>query len=253
MRVAERWFSHVEIDDGVILIREPHVDPWLQANVFLVRGRDRDALIDSGLGLGSLRAELADLFERPVVAIATHRHFDHVGGLHEFEEVVVHRDDAEAVRTGDLFASVDVADYPDEEFTGYDDRPTSMLRALPREGFELSDYRIEPAEPTRVVEDGDTIDLGDRSFTVLHLPGHTPGEIGLWEAETRTLYSGDCVYESGMLLDELEESNIPDYVASMERLRDIDVRVVRGGHDDEFGRPRLLELIDDYVGRRGVR
>jgi hypothetical protein len=37
----------------------------------------------------------------------------------------------------------------------------------------------------------------------------------------------------------------------MERLRDLDVRVVRGGHDDPFGRERLLELIDDYVARRG--
>jgi glyoxylase-like metal-dependent hydrolase (beta-lactamase superfamily II) len=251
MQVAERWFSHSVIDDDVVMIREPNVDPWLQANLYLVRGRDRDALIDSGLGLASLREELADLFERPVVAIATHRHFDHVGGLHEFDEVVVHRDDADAVREGDVFASVDVADYPDEEFSGYDARPDRLLNALPRAGYELSDYRVLPAPPTRVVDEGDTIDLGDRSFTVLHLPGHTPGEIGLWEAETRTLYSGDCVYESGMLLDELTESSIADYVRSMQRLRDVDVRLVRGGHDDEFGRERLLELIDDYVARRG--
>jgi glyoxylase-like metal-dependent hydrolase (beta-lactamase superfamily II) len=251
MRVAERWFEHAEIDDDVLVIREPHVDPFLQANLFLVRGRERDALIDSGLGLGSLRGELGELFERPVVAIATHRHFDHVGGLHEFEEVVVHRDDAEAVRTGDLFASVDIDEYPPEEFVGYDDPPTRLLNALPRPGFALGDYRVEPAAPSRIVDEGDAIDLGDRAFTVLHLPGHTPGEIGLWEAETRTLYSGDCVYESGMLLDELPESSIPDYVRSMERLRDLDVRVVRGGHDDPFGRERLLELIDDYVARRG--
>ena len=68
------------------------------------------------------------------------------------------------------------------------------------------------------------IDLGDRALTVLHLPGHTPGEIGLWEETTRTLFSGDCVYESGVLLDELPESNIADYVLSMERLRDLSPR-----------------------------
>jgi glyoxylase-like metal-dependent hydrolase (beta-lactamase superfamily II) len=87
---------------------------------------------------------------------------------------------------------------------------------------------------------------------VLHLPGHTPGEIGLWEAQTRTLFSGDCVYESGDLLDELPESDIAAYVRSMERLRDLPVRIVHGGHDDDFGRERLLELIDDYVARRGA-
>lgn len=250
MRVAERWFEHREIDDGVVLITEPYVDEFLRANLFLVRGRDRDALIDSGLGLGTLREELADLFERPVVAVATHRHFDHVGGLHEFEEIVVHRADADAVATGDLFASVSIEDYPPEELSGYDP-PEALLTAFPSADFDPSTYRIRPAPPTRIADEGDTIDLGDRAFTVLHLPGHTPGEIGLWEASTRTLFSGDCVYESGVLLDELPESHIPDYVASMERLRDLDLRIVHGGHDDSFGQERLTELIDAYVSRRG--
>jgi len=95
------------------------------------------------------------------------------------------------------------------------------------------------------------IDLGDRRLAVLHLPGHTPGEIGLWEEATGLLFSGDCVYESGILLDELPESNVADYVKSMRRLRDLPVRIVHGGHDDSFGRGRLLELIDEYVARRG--
>jgi glyoxylase-like metal-dependent hydrolase (beta-lactamase superfamily II) len=73
----------------------------------------------------------------------------------------------------------------------------------------------------------------------------------LWEDETGTLFSGDCVYESGVLLDELPESDVADYVRSMERLRELPVRIVHGGHDDSFGRERLLELIDAYVaGRR---
>jgi glyoxylase-like metal-dependent hydrolase (beta-lactamase superfamily II) len=249
VRVAERWFHHEPVDEGVVRILEPHVDGFLRANLYLVRGRDRDALIDSGLGLASLREELADLFERPIVAIATHRHFDHVGGLHEFEEVVVHRADADAVASGDVFASLTIEDYPPEELSGYEP-PEALLTALPREGFEPATYRIRPAPPTRVVEEGDVIDLGARSLTVLHLPGHTPGEIGLWDEATRTLFSGDCVYESGVLLDELPESNVADYVASMRRLRDLDVRVVHGGHDDSFGRGRLLELIDGYLERR---
>jgi glyoxylase-like metal-dependent hydrolase (beta-lactamase superfamily II) len=102
-----------------------------------------------------------------------------------------------------------------------------------------------------VVDGGDEIDLGDRTFGVLHLPGHTPGEIGLWDEATRTLFSGDCVYESGVLLDELPESNIADYVRSMRRLREVSARIVHGGHDDSFGRERLLELIDGYVLARG--
>ena len=249
MRVAERWFEHDTVDEGVLRIREPHVDPFLQANLFLVQGRDRDLLVDTGLGIGSLRGELGELFERPVTAVATHRHFDHTGGLREFDEVVVHRDDAEAVANAEGFASLVIEDYPPEELSGYE-RPASMLTALPHEGFDLGSYAVTPVTPTRIVDEGDQIDLGDRRLTVLHLPGHTPGELGLWEEATRTLFSGDCVYESGVLLDELPESDVADYVRSMERLRDLPVRIVHGGHDDSFARPRLLELIDGYVRTR---
>jgi len=249
VRVAERWFEHEEVDEGVLRIREPHVDPFLQANLFLVRGRDRDLLVDTGLGIGSLRRELADLFERPTMAVATHRHFDHTGGLYEFEEVVVHRDDADAVANAHGFASLVIEDYPPEELSGYDP-PVSLLTAWPREGYELASYAVTPVAPTRIVDEGDEIDLGDRRFEVLHLPGHTPGELGLWEEATRTLFSGDCVYESGVLLDELPESDIHAYLRSMERLRDVPVRVVHGGHDDSFGRDRLLELVDGYVRTR---
>jgi glyoxylase-like metal-dependent hydrolase (beta-lactamase superfamily II) len=249
MQIAERWFSHREIAEGVIEIREPYVDPFLQANLYLVRGRDRDALIDSGLGLGSLREELGELFERPLVAVATHRHFDHTGGLFEFDEVIVHRDDADAVANAEGFASVVIEDYPPEELSGYEP-PETLLHAWPSPGFDPRAYAVRPVTPTRVVDEGDTIELGDRTLNVLHLPGHTPGEIGLHDLATRELFSGDAVYESGVLLDELPESNIPDYVRTMERLRDLDVETVYGGHDDPFGRARLLELIDDYVARR---
>jgi hypothetical protein len=54
-----------------------------------------------------------------------------------------------------------------------------------------------------------------------------------------------------MLLDELPESNVADYLRSMARLRDLPVRVVHGGHDDSFGPERLRDLIDDYAARRG--
>jgi glyoxylase-like metal-dependent hydrolase (beta-lactamase superfamily II) len=250
MRVAERWYEHETLEDGVFRITEPNVDPFLRANLFLVRGRDRDLLVDAGLGLASIREQLATLFDGPVVAVATHRHFDHTGGLHEFDEVVVHRDDADAVSNAEGFASLRIEDYPPEELSGYEP-PPSLLTALPRDGFDPASYAVTPVTPTRVVEEGDEIDLGDRRFEVLHLPGHAPGEIGLWEADTRTLYSGDCVYESGVLLDELPESDVPAYVRSMIRLRDFPVRVVHGGHDDSFGRERLLELIDEYVRARG--
>ncbi|MGB1101560.1 MAG: alkaline phosphatase family protein, partial [Pontimonas sp.] len=69
---------------------EPHVDPLIRCNIWHVRGRDRDMLIDTGLGIASLRNASQDIFDKRLMAVATHTHFDHIGGMHEFDERVVH-------------------------------------------------------------------------------------------------------------------------------------------------------------------
>ena len=86
---------------------------------------------------------------------------------------------------------------------------------------------------------------------MFHLPGHSPGSIGLWEQATGTLFSGDAIYDS-YLLDELPESDIPVYIRTMKRLRELPVDVVHAGHKASFGRARFVELIDAYLAWRDV-
>ena len=95
------------------------------------------------------------------------------------------------------------------------------------------------------------VDLGNRTFEVLHFPGHSPGSIGLWEAATSTLFSGDAIYD-GPLLYALEGSNIDDYIRTLERLRELPVTVVHGGHDPSFGRARMVEICDTYLKKWGA-
>ncbi len=63
-------------------IWEPHIKPFYRCNVWHLRGRDRDLLIDSGMGVVSLRERVALVAERPLLAVASHTHFDHVGSHH---------------------------------------------------------------------------------------------------------------------------------------------------------------------------
>ncbi|WP_406337156.1 hypothetical protein [Streptomyces sp. NBC_00649] len=49
------WFRVTTIDSTLTLIDEPHVHELLDANTWLVRGRDRDLLVDCGLGVGAFR------------------------------------------------------------------------------------------------------------------------------------------------------------------------------------------------------
>jgi glyoxylase-like metal-dependent hydrolase (beta-lactamase superfamily II) len=110
-------------------------------------------------------------------------------------------------------------------------------------------FRTPSATPNREVEEGDRIDLGDRDFEVLHLPGHSPGSIGLWESATGVLFSGDAIYD-GPLLDDLPDSDIAIYCKTMERLRELPVSVVHGGHEPSFGRERMVEIADAYLASR---
>ena len=78
-QVAQNWFSHERIRDDLYLITEPHYHWFNRANIWLVRGRDADMLVDTGLGVSSLKAYLAQLLDKPLKVVASHVHFDHSG------------------------------------------------------------------------------------------------------------------------------------------------------------------------------
>ena len=237
--IADHWFETRRLSDEVTLIWEPHVDRGTRCNIWHVRGRDRDLLLDSGMGLVSLRRHVSLVTEKPLLCVASHAHFDHVGGHHEFEERLVHQAEADILSRPTRHNTVIEGYVSEETFT-----------ALPWEGFDPESYAIQPAPPTRLLKEGDVIDLGDRHLDVLHLPGHSPGCIALWEAASAALFSGDIVFD-GPLFDQLYHSKVEDYVESMERLRTIPVETVHGGHYPSFGAVRFHELIEEYLaGKR---
>lgn len=250
--VAARWFERRRVDDDVTLLWEPHADPLVRCNIWHVRGRDHDLLVDSGLGIVSLREAAADLFEHPVTGVATHYHYDHTGGMPELDERLIHPLEAAIVGEGAVWGSLTLDDMPDLKAdlaaAGY---PVGdlLIDALPDEAYDVAGYALPAWEPTRLVEEGQLVDLGDRTFEVLHLPGHSPGSIGLWDEAGAVLFSGDAIYD-GPLLDELPDSDVPAYLQTMQRLRELPVEVVHAGHEPCFGRARLVELCDAYLESR---
>ncbi len=252
--IAERWFERSTVDDDITLIWEPHVIELMRCNIWHVKGRDRDLIVDTGMGVGSIVDELQDLLDKPVTAVATHGHGDHIGSHYEFDEVLVHPAEANDV-SNPLLDSLHIVEAWGQETVdglaraGYEMNEEYFVRALPA-GMALEGFRQRPATITGLIDEGDVVSTGDRHFEVLHLPGHSPGSIGLWEEATGTLMSGDAIYD-GPLLDELEDSNIADYCATMERLMKLPVTVVHGGHDPSFGRDRLREIARSYLQRRG--
>ncbi len=253
LEIAQRWFTRKSMSDGVTFLTEPRVHPLIRCNIWHVRGRDRDLLVDTGLGVASLRDEIADLCDRPVVAVATHVHYDHVGSLHEFDERRIHALERDQMADYREFQWLRREDFPPpilEELSamGYPIESELLIEALPAPDFDPSTWRIASTEATPI-EEGEVLDLGDRHFEVLHLPGHSPGSIGLWETATGILFSGDAIYD-GVLLDNLPESDLAAYARTMKRLRELPVEVVHAGHEPSFGRARMVELVDGYLASR---
>ena len=228
-------FKIRHLDDDISLITERGVQPWLACNIWHVRGRDRDLVIDTGMGLSPLKAFITAESDRPLHAVLTHSHFDHCAGLHEFDHRLAHPAEAAVMAA------------PDWENTLYGGGWAQAELVRPRHYPDMDPdaYRIRAAPLTGHLDEGDVVDLGNRAFRVLHLPGHSPGSIGLYEAATETLFSGDAIYDGG-LLDNIPGSDPAVLRATHERLRALAPRVVHGGHFGSFGAKRLGELLDEY-------
>lgn len=256
LRVAQSWFEVTQVGDAIVRITEPYVHSYVRSNAWLVLGAKSHLLVDSGLGIGRLTDELAAYLDRPVIAVATHAHFDHFGGLGEFADRAAHRDDGAVIEQAADYVTLAASTYPgallDEFEAAGEPVPDVLIDALPYDGFDLMTFRTPSVAITRWLADGDVLDLGHRSVEVLHAPGHSPGSICLWEASSGTLVSGDVVVDGEPLLDELPRSSPADFAASLRRLRELPLDTVLAGHGPVFGRSRAQAIIADYLASRGL-
>ena len=236
---AQHWYQTQSVSDGVTWIYEPYITEFYRCNMWHIRGRDRDLLVDSGMGVVSLRQQVPMVTERPLIAVASHTHFDHIGAHFEFEDRAVH-----VAEAGQLAAPSRANTLADPYVTD------AIFTSLPPAPYESRTYAVKAAAANRLLADGDILDLGDRRLVVIHTPGHSPGGIALWEAATGILFSGDIVYD-GPLIEDTYHSDAGDYITSMERLLNLPARIVHGGHYPSFSGERYRDLIRNWLKAKG--
>jgi glyoxylase-like metal-dependent hydrolase (beta-lactamase superfamily II) len=231
------WFVVRQVRPDLWMIAEPgHVVSWLYA------GSERALLVDTGTGIVPIAPLAARLTGRPVTAINTHYHFDHVGGNAGFTERLA------GLRAGPLLeraaprdllrrylasfpafiagARARVAADPD----AFALTPETELRDFPAD-FDPEAWLPGRVPATGLLRDGEEIDLGDRRLRVIDTPGHSPDGICLFDPRHGLLFAGDTLME-GALYAHYDESSLPDLLASARKLAALDepVQAICAGH-----------------------
>jgi glyoxylase-like metal-dependent hydrolase (beta-lactamase superfamily II) len=105
----------------------------VRANCFLILGKWRDILVDSGMGVAALRPVLDRLSSGPRIVFTTHAHIDHIGSHPEFAdcEILVHPAEADDLRG------------PGPQGLRFPQRSPDEIAAITRSGIELSEFMVE--------------------------------------------------------------------------------------------------------------
>lgn len=201
--LVQDWFNVWESRPGTWIIEEPLHDEEVKS--YLLPGRERALLIDTGMGVGDIRDVVASITDLPVTVVLSHAHNDHMGGAWQFDNVGIHPSETDDLVTGHSATRL-AAWFSD----------SSMKGSLPPD-FQQDGYFIPGKQPTRVFVDGDAIDLGGRTLEVMHAPGHSRGGLVLLDRNDRSLFSTDVVYLRSLYLLN-PDSSVPAYIATLARL-----------------------------------
>jgi glyoxylase-like metal-dependent hydrolase (beta-lactamase superfamily II) len=176
------WFEVYKLTDTVYAIYED--GQFEEVISYLVLGDERGVIIDTGNGIGNIKAVVEGLTDLPVAVLNTHTHGDHIGGNHQFDEVYAY--DTEFSRDREMHGQTreQMGNYLEAEM---------VWKSLP-DYLDVEKWKIPPFKVTKWVKDGEIIDLGGRKLEIIHTPGHTPDSLCILDRENKIFWTGDSFY-----------------------------------------------------------
>ncbi len=205
----------------------------LGCNVYLVFDADEWLLID--IGYEETVDEIIELIRQldfPLsqckTLIATHADVDHIQGLARVKQLV---------RT--TVTSHPLAQPPLQ----------SGDRLMTFAEIEAHDIHLPmpPVEVENTVDEGDFIQVGGLSLEVWHTPGHTDSQLSFRMGDL--LFSADNIYRDGCVgaIDAHHGSDINEFIASLQRIRNSDVKWLLPSHGPIFAKDN--KLLDQTIAR----
>lgn len=223
------WFTIDKTDEDTYIISEYR--HWEETHCYLLNGTEKSLLIDTGLGICNIYDEVVKLTDKPVIAIATHIHWDHIGGHKYFPEFYAHGEELNWLN-GEFPLSAETV------------RNMVVDRCDLPEGFDVSGYNMFQGMPARILKDRDIIEIGGRVVEVLHTPGHSPGHLCFFEKDKGYLFTGDLVYKD-TLFAYYPSTDPTAYLASLERIAELSVNRVFPAHHSLDIKPEIIVRMRD--------
>ena len=256
-----------KIAQGIFRIELPIPNSPLQTvNTYLLKGKERDLLIDSGMNNEKCKATLQNALRElgtkmeKVDFFITHLHDDHFGLApslaHNGATIYINAPDAQFL--GDVkmwekgFIHGKSNGFPEEDLKIYIEQKPYFLKKIPREELrkaaENSSIKSSEGQRFQILREGKIFNVGDYSFKCLMTPGHSRGHTCLYETREKFLFSGDHILEDitpaiflwpGEIRNPLGES-----LDSLDRVFDLEVTSVLPGHRSPFRdhRERIYEI-----------
>ncbi len=203
---SEDWFEVYEIASHLYVFYEPrHYEGTI---VNLVIGEHKAALIDTGCGMGNLRAAVEAITDKPVMVINTHTHPDHLGSNRQFDEIVMF----------DHPLSHQVSEKGiDHRILEKEILAENLVTKPWPIGFDRGSFSIPAFHVSHWLRDGERMSLGGKDLEVIRTPGEAPDHICLLDRADRVLFCGDILLH-GPVWTHLEGGSLADLVKSYRKL-----------------------------------
>lgn len=192
-------FTAINITPHITRIDMPYV------SAYLIKGRDRAALIDTGWGYGDLKSFIESICDLPYDVILSHGHCDHGGGAVQFDEVYLHPGELKLERYS---CSMEV-------------KRKVFRHVLRRYEFEEkeSEWLPQRQKPYKALGEEKVFDLGGITLKPILVPGHSPAIMSFLIAEERIAIFGDACSEPTLMTTE-SSTSIQEHYQGLLHLRE---------------------------------
>ncbi len=146
--------------------------------MYLVEGKDKALLIDTGIGVGRLSEFIKTLTRLPVIVVNTHGHPDHAGSNNQFKAAYAQPLEFAAIKQMGSSGSSKAFE-------------NAAKGASPEDMVSAEEASKMPPAELLPLKDHQVFDLGGRKIEVIETPGHTPGEIVLLDSANKLVFTGD--------------------------------------------------------------